>query len=447
MRAPRRLSLLALLLVLFARVPFAMASAPPVSLGVNLSNGPIGSQLDGYTRITGAAPRLVMWYQNWSEPLFYASQMSDVDSRGAIPLVTWMPQLSSGGGVPLTAISAGSQDDTIHQAARAAAAWGKPFMVRFAHEMNLSGSPYGPGTNGNTPAEFVAAWRHVVTLFRADGATNVRWVWSPNVDCAGQCRFEAFYPGDPWVDWVALDGYNDAAAQMSWMTLDQVFGTSYDEMIRLTQRPLMIGETASPELGGDKAAWIHQAFEAALPLRMPAVRAVVWFDRQKETDWRVDSSASSLAAYRSVVASPRYGGADLINPGPLDPYPVVLPPPVAAPTAPPAGSPGASPSAASPLTLALAPAGTAPAVPARLAPSWMAWTSPSAHRPRSRTPSAAGSPRSRGPSSPRCGKSRASVRRGGHRVLRGCVTRRHRRSHAKNSHRTRAHVQARGRKN
>ena len=125
--------------------------------------------------------------------------------------------------------------------------------------MNLSDNTWGPGVNGNTPEEFVAAWRHVVSVFRAVGATNVLWVWSPNVDCGGQCPFDAFYPGDAWVDWVALDGYNYGPVDdVPWMSMAQIFGPSYDDLTALTTKPLMIAETASTEEGGDKAAWITE---------------------------------------------------------------------------------------------------------------------------------------------------------------------------------------------
>jgi beta-mannanase len=181
-------------------------------------------------------------------------------------------------------------------------------MVRFAHEMNLAGSPYGPGQNGNTPALFIAAWRHVVTVFRQQGATNVSWVWSPNVNCGGSCPFQAFYPGDQWVDWVGLDGYNYASVDdVPWMTFQQVFGSSYAELTALTSKPLMIAETASTELGGSKATWIEQTF-AQIPTSFPHIKAIVWFDIDKETDWPVNSSPTSLAAYRQVVTSPNYRG-------------------------------------------------------------------------------------------------------------------------------------------
>ncbi|MEO7117617.1 MAG: glycosyl hydrolase, partial [Candidatus Limnocylindrales bacterium] len=161
------------------------------------------------------------------------------------------------------------------------------------------------GVNGNTAADFVPAWRHMVDVARAEGATNVRWVWCPNV--AASSRFTPFsqvYPGDGYVDWVCLDGYNwgTSGNNSAWRSFATTFGDSINALSSLTDKPMMIGETGSSELGGDKATWIATAY-ARLLSDFGQVRAVTWFDANKETDWRVDSSSSSLAAYRSVAAS------------------------------------------------------------------------------------------------------------------------------------------------
>src|SRR5436305_951631 len=163
--------------------------------------------------------------------------------------------------------------------------------------MNGDWFSWGIGVNGNTSADYVAVWRHVVDIFRQENATNVRWVWCPNVMDTPQSVFAALYPGDSYVDWVGLDGYNWGTSQpgdryKQWTKLSDIFGASYDALIALTTKPLMIAETASTELGGDKAAWITQGLLTDLPARFPAVRAVIWFDENKETDWRVNSSAS-----------------------------------------------------------------------------------------------------------------------------------------------------------
>ena len=148
-------------------------------------------------------------------------------------------------------------------------------------------------------------------IFEKEGATNVRWVWSPYVSCGSSTAFGKVYPGDGYVDWVALDGYNWGTSQRwsSWQSMAQIFAKSYDAVTRLAPRkPFMIAEVASAEAGGNKAAWISTAFNKTIPDRMPKTRAIIWFSSNKETDWRIDSSGASLRAYRKVAANPSYGG-------------------------------------------------------------------------------------------------------------------------------------------
>lgn len=284
------------------RVSDPLAHTSTLALGVNLQNGVSKVSIDQFAQLVGAYPRVVMWYQTWSQPLFYRSQVQAVAASQAIPLITWNP-ISSGAGIPLANIADGAEDRYIESTARQAKRWKRLLYVRFGSEMNVSSSLFGPGHDGNTPNEFIHAWRRVVEIFRREGADNVRWVWSPNVYCDGKCPFDAYFPGDRYVDWVALDGYNYAAVDhLRWLSFAQIFGPSYRILTELTHKPVMIGETATTSIGGNKAEWIDD-MASALKTEFRRVRVLVWFDRLKETDWLVNSSPGSLAAFRGFVAS------------------------------------------------------------------------------------------------------------------------------------------------
>jgi hypothetical protein len=296
----------------------------PVALGIYLAMTPWDpTVLDAYAGQAGRRPDVVMLYVDWARPGivggsdFPVASLDAVAARAATPLVTWEPWYPGAGAAQpafsLAAIAAGAHDGYIRGWARAAAAYGRPFLLRLAHEMNTTAYPWGTGpgnANGNTPEHYVAMWRHVRALFAAEGATNVRWVWSPNTEDAAGPSYAQLYPGDDQVDWVGIDGYNGGAALPwgGWRSLAEVFDRSYRALEALTNKPLMIAETGSAEAGGDKGAWIIQGFLNDLPTRYPRIRMVVWYSENKETDWRVDSSPGALAAWRAVVASPLYGG-------------------------------------------------------------------------------------------------------------------------------------------
>ncbi len=283
----------------------APAPAPAFSAAIGeYSGSSFPSSLDSYTSVAGRAPRIAMWFQSWNEPLYYSSQMSGLGSRGVTPMITWAQDT----GLSSRDVTAGRYDSYIAEQARLAKSYGSLMYIRLFHEMNGTWMSYGP-VNGQTGADFVAAWRHVVGIFRQQGVSNVRWVWSPNIYGSGPSTvdFTTWYPGDDWVDVAGLDAYNDAVAT-PWRSFLTLTKSSYDRLAAVSGKPLAICEWGSTEQGGDKAAWIRQAMLVDIPQQMPRVKLITTFNINKERDWRVNSSASSLAAYRDVTGSPLYHG-------------------------------------------------------------------------------------------------------------------------------------------
>ncbi len=268
------------------------------------------SDIDAFSSRIGRVPSVISTYRDMQYSMLNTSQLDAVAAKRSVPLVTVEPWDSSSTTDPryaLKNIVRGDFDAWFAAGADAARSFGKPFYLRFAPEMNGRWAPWEAGINGNTPQDYVQAWRHVHDIFAGHGASNVRWVWSPNVFGGSAVDFTPYYPGSDAVDVLALDGYNWGSLDV-WQTYTQVFGSSYDKLCQLdTSLPMMIAETASTELGGDKAAWITSMFTREIPTRTPRVKIVVWFDQNKETDWRVESSTPSLNAYRAVATSAAWG--------------------------------------------------------------------------------------------------------------------------------------------
>jgi len=296
----------------------APAQAAPIQLGAYLPGN--SGELDAYTSMVGRRPDILLLFRNLSGPLLYPSEISTLKARGVTPMVTLEPYTSNGV-ASFAEIASGTYDEYFRREADQVRGLGITVMLRFAHEMNLLSSDWGPGKQGNTPAGYVEAWRHIVTIFRQEGADNVKWVWAPNIDYGGR-PFSQFFPGDEWVDYVGLDGYNWGATEgESWESFSQLFASSYATITALSTKPVIIAETGSSESGGDKPAWIEETFFRTIPEQMPRVAAVVWFNDAKERDWRINSSQASLEAYRRVVASTLYGGDQ--SPPAREPAPVV----------------------------------------------------------------------------------------------------------------------------
>ncbi len=266
------------------------------------------SAVDEVAGLVGRAPQEVTFYAAWSSlGDFPAADASEIAASGAIPSVTWEPWDPAAGveqpAYSLDAIAAGTHDAYVTRWARQVRGYGQPVVIRFAHEMNGNWYPWGSGVNGNGPGDYVAAWKHVVGVFRAAKVKNVTWEWSPNVPYAGSGDLAGLFPGDTWTDRVALDGYNWGTSQSwsSWQSFGDLFGPGLAQLRALSTRPVHVAETGSTELGGDKGAWITDMF--AYLDQHPEVRGVTWFDFAKETDWRIQSSDASLAAFRAGIGA------------------------------------------------------------------------------------------------------------------------------------------------
>jgi beta-mannanase len=137
-------------------------------------------------------------------------------------------------------------------------------------------------------------------------ATNITWVWCPNVSFKGSTSLGELYPGDAYVDWTCMDGYNGGGA--GWTSFSGIFSTTYGELLSLAPtKPIMIGETASAEVGGSKAAWIEAGF-SELPSKFPKIKGVNWFnwniiEEGVERPWPIETSAASASAFSKAINS------------------------------------------------------------------------------------------------------------------------------------------------
>jgi hypothetical protein len=273
---------------------------------------------ESFDRLTGKNLSIISWGSLFYSPgycaggwcNFQTTEFDAVRGYGALPLFSWGPTWSRSVDAK---IARGDYDSYLTTWAKAAKAWGHPFFLRFAWEMNGSWFPWGVGGSGiaagNTPSSYVAMWRHVYTLFQHAGATNVTWVWCPNVTANSTYHpLSALYPGNRYVNWTCIDGYN---GDNPWRSFGSIYGDTYASVMSVAPRkPMLVGEVSSTEAGGSKAAWINSMF-ATLPSLFPNIRGVLWYEANApgpggHRDWTVDSSPSSLRALRAGLKSPLY---------------------------------------------------------------------------------------------------------------------------------------------
>lgn len=197
-------------------------------------------------------------------------------------------------------IPSGVHDEYIKSFAKSVANLKSPVVIRFGHEMNGNWYPWG-----NRGQEYISAYRHIVNVFKAEGVKNVDWMWCINAQSVPQeaiALSAKFYPGSDFVDVLGIDGVNFGSSKpdTSWQTFSQIFSPAYAFLTKTYSQPIIIAETASSELGGDKAVWIDQMF-SSLPKSFPKVTDIIWFSINKETDWRINSTDSALESFKKYL--------------------------------------------------------------------------------------------------------------------------------------------------
>jgi hypothetical protein len=264
------------------------------------------SEIDGIADKAGARPTMLQFFVKWTQD-FRAQSVTTSYQQGAIPVISWEPWegVKRGENQPKYALSKiirGDFDPYITKFATAVRDQRWPIAIRFAHEMNGHWYPWSERRSGNRKGQFVQAWRHVHDVFTRVGATNVIWVWSPNIiRPLPNVSIKDLYPGDAYVDWVGMVGY-----AVHEQNAGIVFEPTLKKLQQFTTRRVLITETGVGN-GAFKARWITDFFRW-LSLH-PEVAGFIWFEFSRDQgatgDWRFTSTPESIQAFRAGATATR----------------------------------------------------------------------------------------------------------------------------------------------
>jgi hypothetical protein len=274
-----------------ARTPLPTALAS--YLGVYETGPPHTYRPDAeFAKAVGRQPNLVGYYSGWGES-FAASFASTVHTHGAVTILQWDPTNAS-----IAKIAAGGYDPYLRSFADSVRRFGQPVIIGFGHEMNAAW--YSWGYTKVPPATFVAAWRHIVTLFRHQGAANVTWLWTINADLPTTGPIARWWPGARYVTWVGIDGYYYTPGD----NFANVFGKTLAQVHALTDKAVLLSETAVGPVSGQPAK-IANLFAG---MRQYGTLGLIWFDIKQDDgpyhqDWRLENSPAAEAAFRHAVSA------------------------------------------------------------------------------------------------------------------------------------------------
>jgi mannan endo-1,4-beta-mannosidase len=272
----------------------AHASLPPrpaAYLGVFEAGAPPGyGPIAAFTEAAGRQPNLLGYYSGWSGT-FDTSFAQMLHRHGIIPFVQLDPTF-----VSVAAIAAGTYDDWLRTYADSIADFGHAVVIGFGHEMN---APWYSWGYGRVPAAtFVAAWRHIVMLFRSEGADNVTWLWTLQADEPGTGPIASWWPGARYVTWVGIDGYYYRPSDK----FTSVFGGTIDQVRAFTSKPILLSETAvGPDAGPFNG--IQDLFHGMATYK---TLGLVWFDKAQHggilhQDWRIEDNPQAEISFRAGV--------------------------------------------------------------------------------------------------------------------------------------------------
>jgi mannan endo-1,4-beta-mannosidase len=275
-------------------VSATLPATPQSYLGVYLSCVPDSyAAVPAFARTTGVKPNVLAYYSGWLEP-FRANFAHAAARQGAVPLVQIDPE-----NVDLGAIASGQYDRYLGTYAVAVRSYRLPVILSFGHEMNGSWSSWG--YRHTPPADFVAAWRHIVTLFGTLGAGNVTWLWTVNVieERGGIPSPVPWWPGRAYVTWVGVDGYYTKSS----MTFASLFGPTIVTLRTLTTDPIFVAETGV----APAAAQPGRIADLFAGIRAYGLLGFTWFDAKGKQDWRLAGPAAAAALRRGAGAYHRLG--------------------------------------------------------------------------------------------------------------------------------------------
>jgi hypothetical protein len=309
-----------------------------------------GQEILDFNQLSGKDIAVLMYFTSWSSYdaetgeffNYYLLRKMGQKFGEDLPVImlTWVPvdgrktlagkpacDKDYSGAIPLDTIISGKCDDYITGFAKALKARPERFLLRFAHEMNIADSSWWPGHFGQKADKYVQMWRHVFDVFNSVQVSNVEWVWSPNYASHPDKSWNDlnnYYPGDNYLDWIGLSGYNWASSRnAAWDSFDYLYDDVLHELACNYPKPQIIAEVGSVEGGGSKTDWITDAYQK-IP-QYPFLRMVVWFndyayEDSSEADFRVTTgttdfgdvqplplgSGSWTNAFQQAVSNPVY---------------------------------------------------------------------------------------------------------------------------------------------
>lgn len=232
------------------------------------------------------------WYVTKAFPRVTAEA---IRQRGAVPFIrlhmrSQQKQLVADPTYTLDRINAGEFDGALRAWADGAKAFGTALIVQYGTEVNGDWNPWSAEYNGGFdvgPGKFRQAFRHIVGVMRAEGASNITWAlhlngenWPGNEP---RNNAGAYYPGDDVVDWIGFSMYqNYGTSDPTCRNIGQLLKDREAELgAPARTKPLFFFElgTSATSSQCNPGSWVRQTLQDLLGGRWPEIHGFAWWDQ------------------------------------------------------------------------------------------------------------------------------------------------------------------------
>ena len=270
--------------------------------GAFIADRPSGADIRGFYSLYGKKPYIVSVFIDWNN-FIDKSVITGVYSSGCMLMIAWEPWLAGPKeGIDFDALLSGGYDAYIGEFALRLKEISGPVMLRFGHEMNGNWYPWSGVKIGEE--KYISSYRYIKDMFDKAGVKNVEWVFCVNSEDVPRKNnhFMQYYPGDEYVDYVGLDGYNWGNTQTwsAWKGFREIFGPRIREIAASTGKPVIIAEFSSAGSGGDKAAWIRNAMDFIK--NTGEIKGFAIFNVDKEADWSFPAGKAGGGEFRKKIS-------------------------------------------------------------------------------------------------------------------------------------------------
>lgn len=291
--------------------------------------------IENFEKLAGKKIAWAYFSNHWLDgKIIFPSQAVEVcREKGVIPYIRLLPwsRIRHNRRDPIFSMQAlvdGKFDSALREWARAARDSGGPMMLEFGPEVNGDWFPWNGRWNGagatraygdpkvpDGPERFRDAYRHVIELFRSEGANQVTWVIHVDVSASPQAAwndFRYYYPGDEYIDWVGLSAFGAQLPTHSWSLFPRHLKEFLPKVEAVTQKPILISEYAVIEDAQDslrKAQWIRQALQSVSRGLYKQIKGMSYWHSpgwlpERKANFRIDSAPASLEAYQHEIQQP-----------------------------------------------------------------------------------------------------------------------------------------------